>query len=130
MQPNVDGLIALTPSADHTSKVGYFVNTTATTATICSAVTDLPVGVIVDGEDTTGKSTIAVAGAVRGFVKVKLTGTLAINAYGYLKSDGSVGPLPGSAGTYTRVCRVMKAGVSGDIVPAVLCDGFETTTVS
>lgn len=113
------GIIALTPTADHTSSEGFFVEYSAGSAAIVNAATDLPIGVIVDGEETTGKSSIAVGGAFHGTVHVKVTGTVAQGAFGQLTATGTCITDAGS-GARVIVCRFLEAGVTGDLVEAIL----------
>jgi hypothetical protein len=112
-------VVSMTPTADHSAKRGYFVVNSSGSAALSSAATDIPVGVIIDGEATTGKSSVALSDAAGPARKVKLSGTVAAFAYLQLHTDGSVIT---DAGTGSRVIvgRALEAGVSGDLIDAVL----------
>ena len=115
------GIMAITPTADQTNYRGYFVEASSGSAAICNAATDLPIGVIVDGQPTTGQSSIAVASGLA--VKVKVTGTspgtIALGTYLTLKSDGTVQADAGS-GARVQVARALESGAAGELITAVL----------
>lgn len=116
------GVIALTPTADHTSSRGYFVEASSGSAAIVNAATDLPLGVIVDGQPTTGKSSIALSGS--GHVaKVKVTGTspgtIALGTYLTVKNDGTVQADAGS-GARVQVARALESGAANELIDALL----------
>jgi hypothetical protein len=115
------GIIALTPTADQSSSRGLFVEASSGSAAICNAAADLPIGVIVDGAPTTGKSSIAVAPGL--IVKVKVTGTspgtIALGTYLTLKNDGTVQADAGS-GSRVQVARALEAGAANELIEAVL----------
>lgn len=114
-------IIALTPTADQTSSRGYFVEASSGSAAIVNAATDLPIGVIVDGQPTTGKSTIAVG--IGLLVKVKVTGTspgtINLGTYLTVKNDGTVQADAGS-GNRVQVARAMESGAANELIDAVL----------
>ena len=115
------GIIALTPTADQTHYRGYFVEASSGSAAICNAATDLPIGVIVDGQPTTGQSSIAVAPGL--IVKVKVTGTgpgtIANGTLLTLKADGTVQADAGS-GARVQVARALEAGAANELITACL----------
>lgn len=121
MQIKNNAIIALTPTADHSDKEGYFVENSSGSAAIVNATTDIPLGVILDGEDTSGKSSIALAGGFSGTCYVKTSGAIAFGALLQLANDGTVIT---DAGTGARVIvgRKVDAGTctSGDLIEAVL----------
>ena len=115
------GVIALTPTADQTLLRGYFVEASSGSAAICNAATDLPIGVIVDGGLTTGKSSIAVSPGLVVPVKVTATspGTVVLGTYLTLKNDGTVQADAGS-GDRVQVARALESAAAGEIISAVL----------
>lgn len=127
MQVKANAIIALTPAADQSANEGYFVEIDGSgNAAVCNSATDIPLGVIVDGEPTTGKSSIAVATGFSGTVLVKCSATPgAIVRGSYLVLDGTtLGAVkldPGT-GARTRVARALEAGSAGGLIEAVLVD--------
>lgn len=119
-----EGIIPLTPTADHTGKEGYFVENSSGSAAICNAATDIPLGVITEGQPTTGKSSIALP-CVGRTVKVKVTsdtpGTIALGTYLTVKADGTVQADAGS-GSRVRVARALEAGAAGELIEAYLLE--------
>jgi hypothetical protein len=113
-----DGLLALVPAADHSEKVGYFVEFSSGTASVVNATTDKPIGVIVDGETTSGSDTIALSN-FPGVVKVKLSGAVTQGDFLTVANDGTVITDAGT-GSRIQVARALETGVSGDLVNAIL----------
>ncbi|HBX59519.1 MAG TPA: hypothetical protein DEG65_04785, partial [Methylophaga sp.] len=75
-------------------------------------------GVILDGETTSGKSTIASMAGASGTVKVKLSGTVALGELLMVHTDGTWKAHTGS----NNVCGVaMEAGTATELVEAGLC---------
>jgi|ERR1041385_374856 hypothetical protein len=113
-------IIPMTPAETHVGKEGYFVKNSSGSATLCTAVTDIPIGVILDGEATTGKSSVQVCDGAGPTVRVKLGAAATAFAYGTLHAtDGTVCDDPGS-GNRVRVCRFLESGVTDELVEAVL----------
>jgi hypothetical protein len=123
MLVNSQALVALTPAADQSELEGYFVEVSGNTVAVCNSAADLPLGVIIDGEPTTGKSTIAIGDAFSGIVTVKVTGTApgTINRGTYLtlKADGTVQADAG-AGARVQVARALESAAAGELIQAVL----------
>ena len=117
MKINDSAVIALTPSADHSEKSGYFVNLVNGQAVLVSATTDKPIGVILEGEGTSGIDSIALQN-FGGIVEVKVVGTATAGADGQLNNDGSV--KDDTSGTRIVVCRFLESGTTGALVKAVL----------
>lgn len=64
-----NALIPMTPNEDQTGKVGFVVKadgTTANKAVLITAITQTPLGIIVDGDTTSGKTTVAICGSTAG----------------------------------------------------------------
>lgn len=121
MQIKDKAILALTPTADHSLLEGYFVENSAGSAAIVNAATDIPLGVILDGEETSGKDSIAIAGGFAGTCYVKTSGVIAFGALLQLAADGTVIT---DAGTGARVIVGRKvdqgSSVSGDLIEAVI----------
>lgn len=109
-------------TADFTGLEGYFVETASGTDTVVNAVTDTPLGVIVEGFKE--KSSIATP-AFAGTVKVKITGTspgtIVRGTYLTVKTDGTVQADAGS-GDRTRVARALESGAAGELIEAYLIE--------
>ena len=82
-------IFALTPAADQTGKEGYAVKIVAGEAAISTAHRRKLFGVILDGETTSGKSTVASMAGASGTVKVKLSGTVALGGLLMVHTDGT-----------------------------------------
>lgn len=116
-------IIPMTPAADHSALRGYFVEVSSGKASVCNAITDIPLGVILEGAPTTGQDTIAVCGGGAGVVAVKCAasaGTINIGTYLCLSTDGTVIAEP--ATDRVRVARALEAGANGALIDAVLID--------
>jgi len=115
-----NGIIPMPPTADHSEKKGCFVKNSSGSAALCTAATDLPVGPIVDGDDTTGNDSVAMCGATPGVVPVKLGAANTAFGFGVLASDGErVIDDPGT-GARVRVCRFIESGAENERVLAIL----------
>jgi hypothetical protein len=122
-----DAIYAITPNETHAGKEGYAVVASGTAAAptaslVTSATATLPLGVILDGQPTTGRSSIAMAGGDVGPVYVKLDATpgavvqgsyLVITATGTFKLDA------GSGGRI-QMARAMEAGSADELIEAIL----------
>jgi hypothetical protein len=113
----------MTPNEDHTGKEGYAVKAASGKAALCTAANDNALGVILDGEGTPGKSSIAILGGNCGVVRVKLAaapGTVVAGTYLQLHTDGSFKADLG-AGNARAVCaRALESGVANEQIEAVL----------
>jgi hypothetical protein len=117
-----DALVPLTPNETHVDKEGYAVKASSGKAALVTAVNDDVLGVITDGKATAGFSTVAIAGAYGGTLKVKLDATpgtivlgsrLAVTATGTFKLDPATGN--------RCVCaRALESGVADELIEAVL----------
>ena len=113
-------IFALTPNADQTGKEGYAVKISAGKAAISTAHNG-NFGVILDGEATTGKSTIASMAGASGTVKVKLSGTVALGGLLMVHTDGTW-----KAHTSTNNVSgvAMEAGTATELIEAALVAGY------
>lgn len=118
-------IVAMTPTADHSAKRGYFVTAAnGQAALVTTPATDDPYGVILDGENTTGKDSIAICGGNAGPVKVKLSanpGTVAAGTRLQLDAT-TVGTVCADAGTGARVicARALESGAADELIRAIL----------
>jgi len=112
-------IIALTPAVDHSEKEGYFVNLTAGIPVVCSAVTDVPFGILIDGEEADGVDSVGVCGGNLPTVHVKLSGSVSKGDTLQLHSDGSAVVDAGS-GARVVVGQALEDGVSGVLIEAVI----------
>ena len=113
-------IFALTPAADQTDKEGYAVKIVAGEAAISTAHNG-NFGVILDGETTSGKSTIASMAGASGTVKVKLSGTVALGGNLMIHTDGT---WKAHASTKIVAGVAMEAGVADELVEAALVNSY------
>ena len=113
-------IFALTPAADQTGKEGYAVKIVGSTAAISTAH-DGNFGVIIDGEATTGKSTVASMAGASGTVKVKLSGTVALGGKLMVHTDGT---WKAHTSTNNVSGMAMEAGTATELVEAALIAGY------
>ncbi|MBI3986976.1 MAG: hypothetical protein HY343_08660 [Lentisphaerae bacterium] len=119
METRDKAIVALTPAADHSEKEGYAVTNALGVATVSAAATDVPFGLILDGEDTDGKDSVAVFGGNVGPCKVKLSGTVAEGDTIQLHTDGTF-IVDAAAGARVVCGRMLEAGVATELREAVL----------
>jgi hypothetical protein len=113
-------IFALTPAADQTGKEGYAVKIVAGEAAISTAHNG-NFGVILDGETTSGKSTIASMAGASGTVKVKLSGTVALGDKLMIHTDGT---WKAHTSTNNVSGMAMEAGTATELVEAALVAGY------
>jgi hypothetical protein len=122
-----NALIPVTPAADHTGLEGYFVNNSSGTAAVCSSTSDVPLGVITEGQDTDGKDSIALSrGGFKGTVKIKIgSGSGDVSAFDLLQlnNDGTVNVDAGT-GSRTLVAQAVESGVAGDLIEAIIFPSY------
>ena len=111
-----NAIIPQTPSATHVSKEGYLVDLAAGTATISTSATVPADGVILEGQATTGQSSIGILGALAGTVRLKASGTIAAGARVIQAADGTVVSDSGPGNARVVVGVALEAAVSGDLV--------------
>ncbi len=119
-----DAVIALTPNEDHTGKEGYAVTISSGKAALVTSDTALGFGIILDGEPTTGLSSIAVADGAGGTVRVKLSatpGTVAVGTY-LTVTTGAVF----NAAVSNKACyaRALESGAANELIECVLVRPF------
>ena len=115
-----NAIFAMTPAADQTGKEGYAVKVVAGEAAISTAHTG-NFGVSLDGETTSGKSTVASMAGASGTVKVKLgatPGTVVMGSLLMVHTDATWKLHTGS----NNVCAVaIEDGVATNLIEAALC---------
>jgi hypothetical protein len=123
MFARTNGVLALTPTADHSGKEGFAVNASSGNAALVSAATDIPLGVILEGATTSKKDAVALCdGALAGTVKVKLDGTpgtVALGTYLVITATGTFKADPGT-GARVRAARALESGAANELIEAVL----------
>lgn len=107
-----------TPSATHVDKEGYLVDLAADTATISSSASVPAKGVILEGQATTGKSSIGILGALPAPVYLRASGAITKGAEVQQAADGTVVTDAGS-GARVIVGVAMENAVSGQKFEAV-----------
>jgi len=114
-----NAIIALTPAVDHSAKEGYFVIITNDLPVVSGSASDVPFGILIDGEAAGGVDSIGVCGSNLPTVRVKLSGPVDLGDTLQLHDDGSVVVDAGS-GARVVVGQALEAGVSGDLIEAVI----------
>lgn len=118
-------IIPLTPTADHTGKEGYAVKNSSGSAALTSGVTDVPIGVVVEGATTSGKDSVALNG-FGGTVKVKLhssPGT--VNAFTFLEVSATGAAKAASATTGNIIfAQALESGSANELIEARLVEPY------
>lgn len=119
---NNSAIVPLTPTTDQSAKEGYFVKRVGKTAVLVSAATDIPFGVLVDSEETTGTSSVAIGGVFQGIVTVKLgavPGNVVATSLLQLNADATV-KLDTGTGARVLVAMALESGTADELIQAVL----------
>ena len=122
-----EAVLSFTANEDQSAKRGYFVNASSGSAALVTAVTDDPIGVIVDGNSAGAKTAVALwnQGGV-ALVKCNASaGSIALGTFLALCADGTVKADPGT-GTRTLVGLATEAGANNALIGAVLCKPVHT----
>lgn len=118
-----NAILPIEPNETHVDKEGYAVKASSGKAALLTGATDLPIGVILEGSATTGKSSVALcAGGLKGTIRVKLgasPGTVALGTNLQVESGGT---FIADAGSGSRVvcAQACESGSAGEFVEAVL----------
>jgi hypothetical protein len=115
-----NAIFAMTGATDLSDKEGYAVKIVGSTVALATADTGI-FGVVLDGEATTGKSTIASMAGASGTVKVKLGDTVALGGNLKVHTDGK---FRAHTTTLNVSAVAMEAGVVDDLIEAALTTGF------
>lgn len=122
MKARDNAIIPVVPTADQRGEKGKFI--TAAGAIMANATT-VPFGVILDGGNIDGESSVAIsAGGFSGTVRVKLAATAGTVVRGtFLTLDattlGAVRADPGT-GNRVQVAQALEAGANHELIEAVL----------
>ena len=112
-----NAVIALTPAADYSAKKGYLGTFSGDTFTVSASATSPATGVIIDPNETaagyaTEKVGVAIIGAVKGSVPMRLGGSVTKGARVKQHTDGTV--ITDAAGERVVVGIALETGVSGE----------------
>jgi len=110
--PAID-LGTLTAAADLSDKQYYFVKlASATTVNVCSAITDLPIGILQNKPDASGKQAVV---RIFGISKASADGTLTAGRWIGTSSDSQAGGItPGSDTTVYVMGQAIQAASAGE----------------
>ena len=115
-----EAIIAMTPNEDQRGKEGFAVKVSSGKAALCTAATDIPIGVIVEGENTDGTSSVQVADAGGKPVLVKLDGTPGTVAIGTYLTITATGTFKATTTATTQCARALQSGAANELIEAVL----------
>jgi len=110
--PAID-LGTLTAAADLSDKQYYFVKlASATTVNVCSAITDLPIGILQNKPDASGKQAVV---RIFGISKASADGTLTAGRWIGTSADSqAAGITPGSDTTVYVMGQAIQAASAGE----------------
>lgn len=114
-----EAIIALTPAVDHSAKEGYFIVLTAGLPVVSASASDVPFGILIDGEAANGVDSVGVCGGNLPTVRVKLSGSVSKGQTLQLHTNGSA-VVDAGAGARVVVAQALEDGVSGDLIEAVI----------
>jgi len=126
LKTRTEAILALTPTEDQTGKEGCAVKASGAAAALVNADTDIPLGVILDGQDTSGKSTVQLCEGASGTVRVRLSSAPGSVGLGTYLSIGSDATFKQAISAKTMCARAAQAGAAGELIEAVL---FRPVTV-
>ena len=121
---NSQALLALEATADLSAKDGYFVKASTTKCASVTAVTDVPLGVITNGDVAAGNTTVALPN-FGGTVSAKVDGTPGTIALGtklMMTATGTVRALTATTGTYFYVAIALEAGAANELIQVRLIE--------
>jgi len=103
----------LTAAADLSDKQFHFVKlASATTVNVCTAITDLPIGILLNNPDTAGDQCIV---QIFGIAKVVADGTITAGRWMGTSSDSqAAGITPGSDTTVYVMGQAIQAASAGE----------------
>jgi hypothetical protein len=114
-----NAIVPFTPSASHEDKEGYLVDLAGDVATI-SASAALPAkGVILEGQDVNGVSSIGILGGLAAPVRLRASGIIAKGAEVQQAGDGTVVTDAGNGNARLIVGVALEAAVAGQLFDAV-----------
>jgi len=115
-----NAIFALASTADLTGKEGYGVKIAGGKVEIVTAAGDC-FGVLLDGETTAGKNTVASLAGASGTVKVKLGDTVALGGNLKCHTDGL---FKAHTGVLDIAAVAMESGTVDELIEAALVTGF------
>jgi hypothetical protein len=98
---------------------GYLVDLAGNTATISSSASVPAKGVILEGQDTTGVSSVGILGGIAAPVRLRAGGTIAKGAEVQQNTDGTVITDAGNGNARLIVGVALEAAVAGQLFDAV-----------
>lgn len=115
-----NAIVAFTPSASQIDKEGYLVDLAGNVATISSSASVPAKGVILEGKDITGVSSIGILGGLAAPVRLRASGNIAKGAEVQQAADGTVLTDAGNGNARLIVGVALEAAVAGQIFDAVV----------
>lgn len=122
-----NGVIRLVPNETHLDKEGYAVVVSSGKAALVTGDTNIPLGVILDGEATTGYSSIAICESPGGMVRVKLDATPGTVAVGTYLTITSTGTFRATTSGDTCCARALESGAADELIEAALFRPYVTS---
>jgi hypothetical protein len=110
-----NAVVPFTPAADQSEKRGYLVALAGDTATLSASATVPAKGVILDGEDTDGQSSIGILGTINGTVRMKSSGVITKGDFVAQHTDGRIKTDP-AAGARVIVGVALESGVEDELI--------------
>jgi hypothetical protein len=114
-----NAIVPFTPSASQEDMEGYLVDLAGNTATISSSASVPAKGVILEGQDTTGVSSVGILGGIAAPVRLRAGGTIAKGAEVQQNTDGTVITDAGNGNARLIVGVALEAAVTGQLFDAV-----------
>ena len=114
-----NAIVPFTPSASQEDMEGYLVDLAGDTATISSSASVPAKGVILEGQDVSGISSIGIIGGLAAPVRLRAGGTIAKGAEVQQNNDGTVLTDAGSGNARLIVGVALEAAVTGQLFDAV-----------
>jgi hypothetical protein len=114
-----NAIVPFTPSASQEDKEGYLVDLAGNVATISASASVPAKGVILEGQNTTGVSSIGILGGLAAPVRLRAGGTIAKGAELQQNNDGTVLTDAGAGNARLIVGIALEAAVAGQLFDAV-----------
>jgi hypothetical protein len=114
-----NAIIPFTPSASQEDMEGYLVDLAGDTATISSSASVPAKGVILEGQDITGVSSIGILGGLAAPVRLRAGGTIAKGAEVQQNNDGTILTDAGNGNARLIVGVALEAAVAGQLFDVV-----------
>lgn len=108
-------MLPFTPAADQSEKKGYLVTLAGETATVSASATVPAKGVILNGEDVDGQSSVGILGTINGTVLMKSSGVITKGDFVAQNNDGRIKTDP-AAGARVLVGVALESAVENDLI--------------